>query len=134
MKKFIITTCAILMVSSAANACSGILIKGNSGASYCLSKHIMNWYSAYAWCDAQRMKLIDLASVCGQNFGTCSELNVSQSEKDKITDNGGEVAAVWTNNSYDGPKAWSVSLNNGAIHLLNASGGRSYQFTYSLCK
>ena len=60
MKKIIITTCAILMMSVTANACGGITIKGNSGADYCLSKQAMNWYSAYAWCKDQGMELIDL--------------------------------------------------------------------------
>ncbi len=133
MKKTIITTCAILMVSASANACGGITFKGNSGADYCLSKHTMNWYSAYAWCDGQGMKLIDLAPVCGRNIGTCSELNLSSDQKTHITDNGGTPRG-WTNTSGDNVRAWSVNLDNGGIHLINNSGGRSYQLDYALCK
>ena len=117
-----------------ANACGGITIKGNSGTSYCLSKHTMLWFSAYAWCDAQKMNLIDLTSVCGRNFGSCSELNLLPDQKTHITENGGTVGSVWTNTSANNAKALSVNLNDGAIYLINNSGGRSYQYGYSLCK
>lgn len=94
----------------------------------------MLWFSAYAWCDAQKMNLIDLASVCGRNFGICSELNLSPDQKTHITENGGTVGSVWTNTSANNVKALSVNLNDGAIYLINNSGGRSYQYGYSLCK
>ena len=121
------------MVSTVANACGGITFKGNSGTDYCLSKHTMNWYSAYAWCDAQGMKLIDLGPVCGRNFGTCSELKLSNDEKTHITDNGGGLRG-WTNTSNDNIRALSVELSNGIIHLIDSSGARSYKYDYALCQ
>ena len=114
MKKFLISTCAILMISTMANACGGITIKGNSGTSYCLSKHTMNWYSAYAWCHDQGMKLIDLDSVC-KSSTSCSELKLSDDEKKHITDNGGTLERVWTNTSVDATHAYPIELSSGKL-------------------
>ena len=135
MRKILISTCAILMISVTANACSGITIKGNSGTSYCLSKQTMNWYSAYAWCQAQGMKLIDLGPVCGRNSGTCSELSLSSDQKTHITDNGGRVAWIWINKSISSDRAFNVNLGSGALN--QGSGYRNYSDYdigyYALC-
>ena len=128
MKKIIITTCAILMISATANACGGITIKGNSGASYCLSKHTMNWYSAYAWCHDQGMRLIDLDSVCKSSTSSCSELKLSSEEKTHITDNVGTVGWVWTNTSSSSHYAFYVNLSSGNINNNNRNNNN-----YALC-
>ena len=128
MKKIIITTCAILMMSVTANACGGITIKGNSGADYCLSKQAMNWYSAYAWCKDQGMELIDLDSVC-KSSTSCSELKLSDDEQSNITDKGGAVDAVWMDTSANPYAAFRIFLSSGDIqygHFRTNSG-------YALC-
>ena len=129
MKKIIITTCAILMISATANACGGITIKGNSGASYCLSKQAMNWYSAYAWCDGQGMKLIDLNSVC-KSYNSCPELKLSDDEKKHITDNGGIVNWVWTNTSGSSN---AFNVNFGPGNITQPLYGRTNSYGYALC-
>jgi len=43
----------------------GTLIIGNDGVSkYCLSPLGMNWWSAFAWCDAAGGKLLNLSTEC----------------------------------------------------------------------
>ena len=128
MKKIIITTCAILMMSVTANACGGITIKGNSGADYCLSKQAMNWYSAYAWCKDQGMELIDLGSVCKTNKSDCLELMLSSDEQNNIKENGVTVDWVWTNMSSSAPRVYYVHLALGDI----ADNPRNHQH-YALC-
>ena len=134
MRKILISTCAILMVSTVASACGGITIKGNSGTSYCLSKQTMNWYSAYAWCEAQGMELIDLDSVC-KNYNSCPELNLSSDQKTHITNNGGRVAWIWINKSISSDRAFNVNLGSGALN--QGSGYRNYSDYnigyYALC-
>ncbi len=131
MKKIIITTCAILMMSVTANACGGITVKGNSGATYCLSKHTMNWYSAYARCHDQGMRLIDIETVC-KNYNSCPELTLSADEKKHITDNGGTVDWVCTNTSRDSRHTFNVSLSSGAIGYVYRYGDSRY-YSYALC-
>lgn len=133
MRKILISTCVILMISVTANACGGITIKGNSGATYCLSKHTMNWYSAYAWCDGQGMKLIDLNSVC-KSSTSCPELNLSSDQKTHITNNGGIVGWTWTKTLVSRTFAYHVGFT-GAVHS-NGDGGylnRSNNQSLALC-
>ncbi len=135
MKKILITTCAILMVSTVANACGGITVKGNSGATYCLSKQAMNWYSAYAWCHDQGMSLIDIESVC-KNYNSCPELTLSSEQKKHITDNGGIFYVVWTNTPSKVTNAFHISLTDGSIDgNRHASSSYSNPSTYgcALC-
>ena len=114
MKKFLITTCVILMVSTVANACGGITVKGNSGTSYCLSKHKMNWYSAYAWCNDQKMSLIDLETVC-KSSTSCPEVVFSGAEKTHIANSGGVLDWIWTNTPNSSQTAFMVNPYAGYV-------------------
>ena len=43
----------------------GTLIIGNDGVSkYCMSQVTMNWWSAFAWCDAAKGKLLNVTTEC----------------------------------------------------------------------
>ncbi len=132
MKKIILLTGVILMMSVTANACGGITVKGNSGASYCLSKHDMNWYCAYAWCKDQGMKLIDTASVCKNNT-SCPELKLSSEQQKHITDNGGTVNWVWTNTSLGSEFAFVVHLSSGNLNNSYYYTGIRYTTNSALC-
>lgn len=113
MKKLILLTLVIFMISSTAHAeCKGITFKGKSGTSYCMSKHLMNWYSASAWCQAQGMNLIDVQKVCG-SLASCTELNLSSAEKEKITSAGGNIVWGWTNTSQSSSYVYLVNMSTG---------------------
>lgn len=127
MKRMLTLMCGILMISSVAQACGGITVKGK----YCLSKHKMNWYSAYAWCKDQSKNLIDVNTVCGTNVSACSELKLSSDEQNNITANGGQVGTVWTGTSYSASHAFLVTLSSGQV-----GGGpysRNNPYYYALC-
>lgn len=128
MKKILLTL-AILMISNVALACGGITITGKSGATYCLSKFSMNWYSAYAWCKDQGKNLIDLDTTCGTNVSACSELTLSSAEKSNITAAGGKVSYVWTNTSATSSLAFGVDLSSGNVNG-NYRGNVNY---FALC-
>jgi hypothetical protein len=135
MMKKILLTIAIVMISNVALACGGITFQGKSGASYCLSKHTMNWYSASAWCQAQGMNLINMNTVCGTISGGCSELQLSSDEKSKITSSGGTLGYAWTNTSShnNGGYAYAVKLDTGGI-IGYPSGNRHSSSHYALCQ
>ena len=113
MQKMIVAVCAVLMVSNVAEACQGITFQGNSGTTYCLSRQSMNWYSAYTWCQAQNMALIDIGVLCNSIKGLCAELNLSDTTKEYIVNNGGTLGEVWSNTSLSVTNIYSVSLANG---------------------
>lgn len=135
MQKMIVAICAVLMVSNVAEACQGITFQGNSGTTYCLSRQSMNWYSAYTWCQAQNMALIDIGVLCNSVKGLCAELNLSDTTKEYIVNNGGTLGEVWSNTSQAVERVYSVSLENGqgwdGIWQRNPT--RTMQ-RYALCK
>ena len=131
MKKVIFTICCILMHSLGVNACGGIVVQGNSGADYCLSEYKMNWYSAYAWCEAQRMKLIDMNSVC-KSYNSCAEFKFSADKENNIPSGDNSYIWAWTSTSSSSAKAYRVSLKSqsGGIAAMDYS---SFQYDRALC-
>ena len=125
MKKILILVCGILMVSFVANACEGVVVKGKSGASYCLSKHQMNWYSAYAWCKDQGKDLVELKNVCGvavQN-SSCPEFKLSDAEKSDIEAAGAKAHSAWTQTSSSSSAVYYIYLANSNIHGVGDNNG-----------
>ena len=134
MKKLILLTFGILMTSNIALACGGIIVKGTSGTNYCLSKQKMNWYSAAGWCQVQNMKLIDIKEVCGDINNTCSELVLSDTEKNNITASGGTLGWLWTHTSSTAYVPFLVTTAgkiNPSTYALN--GYRQHE-AYAFCK
>ena len=134
MRQLLILTCGLLMISSVANACEGITIKGK----YCLSEHTMNWYSAYAWCEAQGLNMIDLNSVCGVGgWSTCSALILTADEQSEAGTNSTFINGinwVWSKDSHTASKPWSVQLVTGGISSDRSSHGERTVKGRALCK
>lgn len=87
----------------------------------------MNWYSAYAWYDAQGMKLLEMGTVC-KSYNSCTELKLSAEEQDNIVNNGGQVGWVWINRAGNAGDVPPVQLKSGgtnytSCHSRNCSGG-----------
>ncbi|MBR4926892.1 MAG: hypothetical protein IKY98_01050 [Alphaproteobacteria bacterium] len=112
MKK-IILICGVLMMSTAANACGGFVIKGDSGASYCMSKQYMNWYSSYAWCRDQGMKLVDVMGICKRYPGRCVELSYL---KPQVVENGGGTTYVWADMALSNTNSCFIDIDTGQVH------------------
>lgn len=105
-------TCAVLMTSTVANACDGISI--HSGK-YCISKHRMNWYSAYDWCKSQGKTMPTLESLCGSK-SSCAAATLTETDQNNITQSGGLVdEAAWVNTSVSTKYAYHVYLAKGSI-------------------
>lgn len=111
MKKTIFLVCAILMMPVVANACGGTIIKGQ----YCLSDEQMNWYSAYAWCQAQSMQLVDVEIVCG-SLSNCPALKMSEDEINQL----GHITG-WTNTSVNAKQAYRIHFDSGSLFDNNGT-------------
>ena len=118
ISKFLMLSAVLLIMPSITNACEGTVIKGQSGKSYCLSNYCLNWYSAYAWCDAQGMKLMQSVD-CGSYSG-CSDLKLSAEESNKVKELrketlcGGSMA--WIDVSTSAQNSLAVVFDNGAYY------------------
>ena len=53
----------------------GVLFQGENGQSYCLSRRVMNWWSAFSWCKGVGGELATIDDACpGTGFDTCTNL------------------------------------------------------------
>ena len=136
MCKILLLTCGILMMSSVAmgneTSCaggSGTLVTGKSGYKYCKSNKGMNFWNAYAWCDAMRKRLIDLNKDCGCNGtvkceGYCPEIGNTSTE----------YHFAWTTRSDNAESMTSVNMSN-YNGIFNRGVKREREGNiYALCK
>ena len=63
-KKILFTGICFVGFSASAATCNGTTITAVDGTQYCWSTKTMNWWSAFAWCDAQGMKLVRMEEEC----------------------------------------------------------------------
>ena len=118
MKKYIavLSLLCILSAPVSAETCaggSGTVIYGNDadpatgfeGTRYCKSNITMNWWSAFAWCDAIGGELIDLTKECLKSTGTSACPNLAETGS----------GTVWTQNVFSGANAYNVTLSSGAV-------------------
>ena len=126
MKKYIavLSLLCILSAPVSAETCaggSGTVIYGNYvdpatglGTRYCKSNIAMNWWSAFAWCDAIGGQLIDLTKECIKSTGTSACPNLA----------GTGSGNVWTQNVPSGTNVYAVTLSSGAINHNGYGSGR----------
>ncbi len=114
MKKYIGMIClsVLLSTSAVAESCaggSGTVVTGLDGTRYCQSNTNMNWWSAFAWCDAIGGQLIDITTECIKTTGTTGCPNLTETGS----------ALVWTQNVPSAIYAYFVYLSSGAVTTSN---------------
>ena len=126
MKQLILLT-AILLTSTVtlaedttttetcANGAGTVITGAVSGRKYCKSNSgDMNWWNAYAWCDAMGRKLFDRANcACGNTTADCAG---SMCPELKGVSSGDWV---WSATPNGTTRAYSVSLSSGYIGSYN---------------
>ncbi len=120
MKKRLIRIClglvlSLLMSTSVDAACAeGRELTGKNGHVYCISNVAINWYSAFAWCDAQGRSLATIEQICDiddtqkwdGNFGDGKCLNMNDTTS---------YISVWSSLPYGLEHAVVVELSKGKI-------------------
>ena len=121
--------CILASTSSWAECDGGYPIQGKNGTKYCLSAIGMNWWSAFAWCESQKMKLGNLTDLCyiseenrwlgGTSEGACPN-----------------IVGAYTGNVF----AWTeVSTSNTVARVINPRSGTLNSFgkadpaKYAIC-
>ena len=89
---------------------AGTVINGNDGmTTYCASRVQMNWWSAFAWCDAAGMRLIG-TDACngadGRYTGPAACPNLYLANPDNF------YGYYWTKNKSNDRVAYYISLSN----------------------
>ena len=126
MNKYIFGTLLTVSMAVSADTCPrGTPVIGVDGETYCQSIQDMNWWSAFAWCEAIGMELISLEDCDGKN-GT-----VSSSSPCPNFD-GVNNKRVWTSSVPHKSAGYTIDLSSGSV-----DGGFPRDYTYlvkALCK
>ena len=101
---------------------AGIMIKGVDNQKYCKSGTRMNWWSAFAWCEAAGGTLIPLERCNGKN-GTLTGTSQCPNFDGKSTGN------CWTTSVPNSSQVYLI--NSGAVN--NTSNHRT-NTTFALCE
>ena len=137
MKKILILSCAILMLSFSAPAedtvetCAGgagtIFTGKVTGHKYCKSNKAMSWWDAHAWCDALGKRLFSMDDCeCSSVIDCvkkCPELN-----------NVLPAGRGWTMTPLGTDKAYYIALNSGGVSNYERTGYTFSGFNSAVCK
>lgn len=125
----VITLGCVISTSSWADCDGGHPIEGKNGTKYCLSKIGMNWWSAFAWCESQSMKLGNLTDLCyiseekrwlgGTGAGACPNIVGAYT---------GNVFA-WTEVGTSTTVARVINPNSGALNSF----GKADSGKHAIC-
>ena len=127
MKKLLLLS-ALLMISNTSMAqvmldqeCAngaGYVYKGRYSGEFCISKTQMNWWNAYAWCDAMGMRLIELNEKdCFQMSGSggCRNIYDPAFPKDVLPT---YSYKIWTAHPKGTTEMYTLDVTNGAYSSL----------------
>ena len=136
MKKIIVFLMCVFATISAVAEVSELPCNGGSnitaknGTKFCKSDQRMNWWSAFAWCDSQNLKLADLATMCPNTSQTPAG---TAGDCPNLQDVG--EGPVWSSLANGDWKAIYVSLPSGAVDSANRTHATSqtYAHYHALC-
>ena len=129
MKRKILLACLFALISttpvySYTGACNGgTIIESTTGATFCMSKKEMNWWSAQACCQVNGSRLATMYEMCPSwdgNGGSdrCPELN------------GKGSGMVWSATAKGNTDAFNINLSNGYVYNY---GSRTFT-PYAFCR
>ena len=133
MRRIFILMCGVVMISSGvfaddttetcADGAGTVVIGAVTGHKYCRSNNKMNWWNAYAWCDAQSGRRLFSMNDCNHSgtSSACSDLKGT-----------GDVC-VWTSTPWSQNDQYSyyVCLFSGVSS--GSTPTRSLANNYALC-
>ena len=127
-RKMILILVGILFaISAEATTCgsgSGTVLTGKDGKSFCLSPKEMNWWSAFAWCDAAGGRMFEVNQDCPITTDPPGTVwAVACPNVENLGD-----GWVWTANSeHDKNAATRVNIKTAAVASSCGPGGCYYK-------
>ena len=135
----------LLIASTAARAVpcadgAGTYGNGWDNREYCKSNVAMNWWSAFAWCEAIGGTLADATDDCACSGSSCPAVSGSTGESYCINFQMGYSAItqsaprMWTRNEVAGSsgEAYYIECNTAGTRLYPYR--KTYDYFYALCR
>ncbi len=116
MRKILMVTCGILMMSSVvlaqevetcANGAGTVVVGVVTGHKYCMSNKTMNWWNAVSWCDGQDRRLFDLSDC-----GCSSTVNCANYKCPELAEEGNS-RMLWTSTPRTSSHAYHIMPEYG---------------------
>ena len=114
MKKIFLILFLLFSLNAYGVCKEGTEITGKNGHVYCMSNVLMNWYTAFAWCDTQGRTLATMEQMCdideterwdgGTGDGKC--LNMVGA---------GPTRNAWSSIPYEHNLAYYITLSTGSV-------------------
>ena len=119
-----IAAIALNVSGALAETCEGgSLATGENGHEYCRSNLRMNWWSAYAWCEANSRHMASMYEICPDWDGSTGE--------NKCTNYNSQLEnGLWTSTPYQADKAFKITEWRKSVGLDNRTDSSNY---YALC-
>lgn len=131
MKKIVLLiVLSLLAATHGYAACAeGTEITGKNGHVYCKSNVLMNWYTAFAWCDTQGRTLATMEQMCDIDETQRWDGTTGTGKCLNIIGTGDSDQKVWSAIPYGSAFAFFVHLSTANVNCnLNRTNGH-----YALC-
>ena len=138
MKTSLALMCGVLMMSSVvfaedtvetcANGAGFVVVGMVTGHKYCSSYKEMNWWNAWAWCDAMGMRMFDLNDcACGNTTADCANMCPEMKEASNVSQ------WNWTTRSKNASQAYGINPSHGKIYHSWNRDNSAYGSFHALC-
>lgn len=120
--KWLLILLSLLYVFPAYASCEGgTEITGKNGHVYCASNVSMNWYTAFAWCDAHGKSLATMEQIC--NIDETQKWDGNNGEGRCLNMVGAaQTQHVWSSISSGSTNAFYIDLSTGNVYYFNRTG------------
>ena len=115
-------TATVARAESCANG-AGTLVSGWDGRSYCVGKASMNWWSAFAWCDAIGGTLLDITADCACSGSSCPNVDARycMNLSNKVSN-----GSYWSRNEVAGQSTTAYYAYNMDLFVSTTSKSDTY--------
>lgn len=114
MKRLLILLSLLYVFPAYASCEGGTEITGKNGHVYCMSNVLMNWYSAFAWCDSQGRTLVTMEQACDIDETERWDGGVGEGKCLNMVEAGSNRNA-WSSIPYEHNLAYYITLSTGSV-------------------
>lgn len=121
MKRLLILLSLLYVFPAYASCEGGTEITGKNGHVYCASNVSMNWYTAFAWCNAHGKSLATMEQIC--NIDETQKWDGNNGEGRCLNMVGAaQTQHVWSSISSGSTNAFYIDLSTGNVYYFNRTG------------
>ena len=115
MKKIFLILFLLFSLNAYGVCKEGTEITGKNGHVYCMSDVILNWYTAFAWCDTQGRTLATMEQMCDIDETERWDGNNGEGRCLNMV-GAAQTQHVWSSISSGSTNAFYIDLSTGTVN------------------